>query len=63
MEKDGLVYTIINIKNGKRYVGSTRLFEERKYYHLYLLRKGSHHSKILQRAYNKYGEKTSFLRY
>lgn len=58
MVKYGLVYAIINIENNKRYVGSTYLFKDRKYCHLYLLRKGSHHSKILQRAYNKYGEKS-----
>ena len=43
--------------NGKRYVGSAaRRFEFRWQLHLWQLRRGIHHSKYLQRAYNKYGE-------
>lgn len=51
-----VIYKIENLVNKKCYVGSTISFDERKKYHLWQLKKGSHHSIILQRAWNKYGE-------
>ena len=43
--------------NGKLYIGSTsQSFEKRWGKHLYDLRKGAHHSRYLQRSFNKYGE-------
>ena len=50
------VYSIVNILNGDRYIGSTINFYDRLIQHRAHLRRGIHHSIILQRAYNKYGE-------
>lgn len=50
------VYQIRNINTGKRYIGSAaRTFRERWKMHRMQLRKNTHHSKYLQRAYNKHG--------
>lgn len=51
------VYQIRNINTGKRYIGSAaRTFRERWKAHRCDLRHKKHHSKYLQRAWNKYGE-------
>ena len=50
------VYEILNTVNGKRYIGSAVDFVRRKRIHWNQLRLGKHHSQILQRAWNKYGE-------
>ena len=50
------VYKIVNMINGKIYIGSTKDFKDRWNRHLRQLRRGKHHSKHLQRAYDKYGE-------
>lgn len=51
------VYKILNKQNGNMYIGSTsRGFIKRWQLHKQMLRKGTHHSIILQRAWNKYGE-------
>lgn len=51
------VYVIENLVNGKKYVGSAaRSFKERWKTHKCILKKGSHHSRHLQRAFNKHGE-------
>jgi group I intron endonuclease len=43
--------------NKKRYIGSTsQTFMKRYCTHLWQLRKGRHHSRYLQNAFNKYGE-------
>lgn len=52
----GYIYFITNTITGKKYIGETINFKERKNKHLSYLRKDSHHSNKLQRAYNKYGE-------
>ena len=50
------VYIIENIKNGKCYIGSTKSsFQLRLNSHFRDLRKGEHHSSILQSSYNKHG--------
>jgi len=49
------IYTIAS-PSGKRYVGSAVHFGRRWSIHRVQLRKGTHHSKALQRAFNKYGE-------
>lgn len=49
------IYAITNIKNGKRYIGSTIDFYRRKAEHLKWLKGNYHHSIVLQRAFNKYG--------
>lgn len=38
------------------YIGSAKIFSQRKYTHLYHLRRGTHSNKILQNLFNKYGE-------
>lgn len=53
------IYEIVNLVNGKRYVGSALDFDARWRDHRYRLRHGKHHSSALQRAWRKYGE-TSF---
>lgn len=55
MKQSG-VYEILNTSNGKRYVGSAVSLPRRWLEHRSLLRKGKHHSRILQRAWGKYGE-------
>lgn len=52
------IYAIINTTNGKRYVGSSKNIRKRWSAHLLSLRKDIHHAAALQRAWNKYGEKT-----
>ncbi len=53
-----LIYQIIHIESGHKYVGqTTRPAIKRWREHLYPLRKGRHHNRYLQAAWNKYGEK------
>lgn len=52
------IYEIVNLVNGKRYIGSAIHFRKRWSCHLSDLRRGFHHSKALQRAWNKYGEQS-----
>lgn len=55
------IYKISNILNDKIYIGSAIIFRKRKDKHLLELRRNIHHSIILQRFYNKYGE--NFLKF
>lgn len=51
------IYTISNEVTGDCYVGSTTVsFHNRRRDHFKNLRKGTHHSRKLQNAFNKYGE-------
>lgn len=50
------IYKIINIVNNKKYIGSAVDPKARFYTHKSSLRKKRHHSIILQRAWDKYGE-------
>lgn len=50
------IYMIINVINGKFYIGSTNDIKKRWNDHLYCLNKNIHHSKHLQHAWSKYGE-------
>jgi group I intron endonuclease len=52
------VYQILNKKTKKIYVGSSVDVEHRWKNHLKQLKKQKHHSILLQRAFNKYGEKS-----
>jgi group I intron endonuclease len=52
------IYKIINKVNGKYYLGSSDNIEKRWKTHCYALRHNKHHSVHLQRAWNKYGEKS-----
>lgn len=54
------VYKIENQKTGDIYIGSSVDYDYRRWIHLHRLRKGNHHSAILQNSWNKHGE-TSFL--
>lgn len=60
MNEDSGIYKILNTKNGKYYVGSSKHMltgkNNRKYYHFHFLIKGKHYNEHLQRAWNKYGE-------
>ena len=55
MSKGG-IYFILNIKNGKKYIGSTTCFSNRFSKHRSDLLKNKHHSFLLQRSWNKYGK-------
>lgn len=50
------IYEIVNIVNGKRYIGSAVKFSTRFAVHRGSLRTGKHHSRYLQASWNKYGE-------
>ena len=55
------IYRILNIKNSKQYIGSTKSsFWSRKTKHYNLLKNKNHYNKHLQNAWNKYGE-SSFI--
>lgn len=51
-----VIYQITNMVNGKFYIGSAVSFPRRVWAHKNELRKGVHHNKHLQAAWNKYGE-------
>ena len=50
------IYQIKNIITGDFYIGSSNNINRRLYLHKYSLKKQNHHSIVLQRAFNKYGE-------
>ena len=50
------IYEILNTINKKKYIGSTKDFNERKKRHWYDLRNNRHINQHLQSAWNKYGE-------
>jgi group I intron endonuclease len=52
----GCIYQIRFKGSARSYIGSARKLRHRINTHLSLLRKGKHHSRPLQRAFNKYGE-------
>lgn len=52
---ESVIYAILNKINNKRYVGSAKDFKVRKRIHLNQLKQNKHHSYILQKAWNKYG--------
>lgn len=55
------VYQILNLVNGKRYIGSSKDILKRKGEHYNLLRRGKHENNHLQNACNKFGiENLSF---
>jgi group I intron endonuclease len=49
------IYRISSLIDNRIYIGSTIDFEKRKSAHLFHLKKGSHHSILLQRFFVKYG--------
>lgn len=54
-EKCG-IYKIINTKNGKYYIGSSKNLYNRLHLHFFRLKNNKHHNKHLQYSYNKYGK-------
>lgn len=50
------IYEIAHIASGRRYIGSSKDIRQRFAAHRVGLRKGKHHSRHLQAAWNKYGE-------
>lgn len=50
------VYLIVNLQNGKKYVGSSVNMYKRYIRHFWDLKNGKHRNTHLQRAYDKYGE-------
>lgn len=50
------IYRIRSIFNGKCYFGSAKKFRKRYWDHRNAVRRGDHHSPLLQRHANKYGE-------
>lgn len=50
------IYIIFNHVSNKSYIGQTRNLKNREYCHFNALRKGKHHNKYLQRAFNHDGE-------
>lgn len=50
------IYRITNTVNGKVYIGSASCLGGRRKAHEYRLKRGTHHSIKLQRAWDKYGE-------
>ena len=48
-----VIYTITNLLNNKKYIGSSSNMEKRKNKHLYLLKNNKHHSLSLQHSWNK----------
>lgn len=49
------VYSIVNLTNQKRYIGSSNNFVRRKHDHFKMLGLGIHYNQHLQRAFEKYG--------
>lgn len=50
------IYQIVRLSSADQYIGSARDLGKRKKEHLLALKYGKHHSRYLQRAWNKYGE-------
>lgn len=53
---EGYVYSITNIDNGKKYIGSTVNYNKRKRAHLNGLRGSYHDNRLLQQDFDAYGE-------
>jgi group I intron endonuclease len=50
------IYQIVNLENGKCYVGSAKTLTRRKWLHFNDLREGTHNNDRLQNAFDSYGE-------
>lgn len=57
------VYEIVHLDTGRQYIGSaSTTFAKRWKLHRHQLRRGTHHSRHLQNAWNKYGEQAFAFR-
>jgi len=56
MKIESGIYHIVNIINGKEYIGSSINTRKRKNRHFSELRRGLHKNRKLQNSFNKYGE-------
>jgi group I intron endonuclease len=56
------IYEIFCVKNSRRYIGSAVRLSHRWRLHYTQLQSGKHHSRHLQRAWNKYGEESFVFR-
>lgn len=56
LQAAGYVYAIENTVNNRCYIGSATNYKNRWHTHRSSLRRGVHHSFVLQRAWDKYGE-------
>lgn len=54
------IYKITNTLTGKVYIGSSKNVARRLYLHRWELQRGSHHSVLMQRAWDKYGATAFF---
>lgn len=54
----GVIYRIINMINGRDYVGSTLTFQMRRRQHIKHLRENRHYNKELQKDFNEFGEES-----
>jgi len=54
----GAIYQIYNKETGKRYIGSTKNYQNRKKSHLFELSNNKHCNKYLLNSWNKYKELT-----
>lgn len=54
------IYCILNLKNQKKYIGSSKNLYERIQVHLSSLKRGSHFNNYLQNSFNKY-KKDNFI--
>lgn len=52
----GVIYAIVNLRNGKKYIGSTVRYRLRYREHRLMLKRGEHHARHLQRSYSKHGK-------
>ena len=48
------IYALLNIVNGKYYIGSAVDFKDRWRLHVFALANGKHHNRHLQKAWNRY---------
>lgn len=53
-----IIYMIINVKNGKKYIGSTSNYSRRFKEHINELNRNAHHSKALQSSWIKNGQES-----
>ena len=54
-DRVGVIYAIVHVASGRRYIGSTRNIGSRFASHRHILRKGTHHSPRLQAAWDEHG--------